>query len=147
MNRYSNARTRISRSKRRPAWWEAQQGATFTPRRVWAPRPETIAKLEADISALPATTLYIPTDLARTMIVAVKRLNGRQRWLSHRVTSMNQQLRDLRHRMRLTTRLACSQDLHTIHDWLVNPTDCEGRNANTGALAKHCPPLRRLPNP
>jgi hypothetical protein len=137
----------IARSQRRLAQMEEQHGAVFTPRRVWAPRPETIAKLEADIRALPATTLCIDFALAKELVKAVRRLNGRQVWLSHRVASLSQQLRDLKYKMKLTSRLVCSQDLPAIHDWLVNRKDDKGRNANAVAMGRISSIRRRHADP
>jgi hypothetical protein len=36
----------------------------------------------------------------------------------------------------LTDRLARAEDLHAIHDWLVNRRDDNGRNANASALGR-----------
>jgi hypothetical protein len=137
----------ILRSRRRLGRMEEQHGAVFTPRRVWAPRPETIRRLEQDIAALPKTTLYIKVSDARELIKAVRRLAGRQRWLSHRVTSMNQQLRDLRYRMKLTTRVICLGDLDSIARWWLARRGAGGKDLNAVALARAAVPKRKLKDP
>jgi hypothetical protein len=143
----AHVQRQIARSQRRLAQVEEQHGAVFTPRRIWAPRPETIRRLEQDIAALPKTTLYIKVSDARELIKAVRRLNGRQVWLSHRVASLSQQLRDLKYKMKLTSRLVSSQDLPTIHDWLVNRKDDKGRNANAVAMGRISSIRRRHADP